>query len=655
MANSNRGAGISLTQSGTNNPNPIKHGSMGQVERAVSAASTFASGVMAISASQFIGAPLKYVDPKFYDGYMAWTKESFAVLVTTMTQWWAPTEVRVSGDESMKGQLYQMEDGTLKCNFPHRLVLMANHQLYTDWLYLWWIAYTNKMHGRIYIILKESLKNVPVFGWCAQFYNFIFLSRKWETDKFRFRNALNALKDPSDPMWLLIFPEGTNLSAPTRDKSAEWAKKSGIDDMKNQLLPRSTGLQFCLQELKGTTNWLYDCTIAYEGVPKGMYGQDIFTLRSSFFEGRPPKSVNMYWRRFKIADIPIDNDAAFSRWLMNRWREKDYILEYFNKYSHFPEGNAMQALEAAAGKRKPAHARFIASEVKGGGWDEFLGIFGPITTAAGALQAMDLTEPIDFDSMVAKITEQQTMSMLGLGQGLPMPATSQEAIRNALNAAQKNKALPKPLIDRLTKNPPTSPEEMVRLLMTSNNQQAQKAAKAASVDGAIPSSAQSAKQQAPAKRAQSVAGASPKANSIPNPAPSLKKAMPLANMEAMVTRPISTMAMQTAAGQVRSVASQRSKATGAPLPGQNAATAAKAKPAAKRPTKSAPASKAGSVVGVPPSKGPGSTAATAGGGGGKQGAAAKAGAAGTAAAKAKSVSAGSRPVGTQKYAGGKKV
>ena len=60
---------------------------------------------------------------------MAWTKESFAVLVTTMTQWWAPTVVRVTGDESMKGQLYQMDDGTLKCNFPHRLVLMANHQV----------------------------------------------------------------------------------------------------------------------------------------------------------------------------------------------------------------------------------------------------------------------------------------------------------------------------------------------------------------------------------------------------------------------------------------------------------------------------------------------------------------------------------------------
>lgn len=147
----------------------------------------------------------------------------------------------------------------------HLLTLYV--QLYTDWLYLWWIAYTNKMHGRIYIILKESIKNIPIFGWAAQFYNFIFLSRKWEVDKSRFKRHLSELSNPQDPMWLLIFPEGTNLSKTTREKSKAWADKQGIADMKNLLLPRSTGLHFCLQELKKSTNWLYDCTIAYEGIP----------------------------------------------------------------------------------------------------------------------------------------------------------------------------------------------------------------------------------------------------------------------------------------------------------------------------------------------------------------------------------------------------
>ncbi|KAK0932723.1 hypothetical protein LTR29_015681 [Friedmanniomyces endolithicus] len=591
VASGDGGAGMSLMKSGVNNPNPILHGGMGQAERAFSAGSTFLSGLLAISASQFIGAPLKLVDPKFYDSYMAWTKESFAVLMTTITQWWSPTLVRVSGDESMKGQLYQMDDGTLKCNFPHRLVLMANHQLYTDWLYLWWIAYTNKMHGRIYIILKESLKQLPIFGWGAQFYNFIFLSRKWETDKWRFKQAFNHLRNPEDPMWLLIFPEGTNLSEVTRAKSASWAKKSGTTDMKNQLLPRSTGLQFCLQELKASTNWLYDCTIAYEGVPKGMYGQDIYTLKSSFFEGRPPKSVNMYWRRYRIADIPLDNDAVFGRWLTNRWREKDYILEYFYKFGHFPACDAVSAMQAVEGKKPPQHAKAISTEVKGGGWDEFLSIFGPITTAAGALSSVDMTEPLNFDAILGKVAMQQQLNLLELGKA-PITTKSQEAIRGALQAANLQKALPPGLMDKLMKELPDTQEKMQKLLANSGFPDiAARAANAPAAKAQLPPSAQQSIRKAALQVQQGVIRASPpgrKANSVssipvggeasntprkpttPNPAKSMQKSMPMANMQAMVTRPLSTMAVQTAAKTLRNAAAQRAKETGAVLPGQAA-------------------------------------------------------------------------------------
>lgn len=69
------------------------------------------------------------------------------------------------------------------------------------------------------------------------------------------------------PMWLLIFPEGTNLADSTRERSKAWAKKSGIQDLQHTLLPRSTGLRFSLQQMRETVKYVYDCTIAYEGVP----------------------------------------------------------------------------------------------------------------------------------------------------------------------------------------------------------------------------------------------------------------------------------------------------------------------------------------------------------------------------------------------------
>ena len=133
------------------------------------------------------------------------------------------------------------------------------------------------MHGHIYIILKESLKYVPVIGWGMMFYGFIFMSRKMATDQPRIAHRLNKLKERHrgpmsgsqglDPMWLLVFPEGTNASNNGRVKSAAWAAKTGVKDVQHTLLPRSTGSYFCLNELKDTVDFVYDCTLAYEGIP----------------------------------------------------------------------------------------------------------------------------------------------------------------------------------------------------------------------------------------------------------------------------------------------------------------------------------------------------------------------------------------------------
>ena len=247
-------------------------------------------------------------------------------------------------------------------------------QIYTDWLYLWWIGYSAGMHGRIYIVLKESLKRIPVLGWGMQFCQFIFLKRNWEKDKPRMAAHLQKFNKPKLPMWLLMFPEGTNLADSTRERSKQWAAKNGIDDMKHQLLPRSTGLQFCLQQLRETTEWVYDCTIAYEGVPRGEFAQDIYTVKASYFGGRPPKSVNMYWRRFPISSIPLDDNRAFEHWLRARWTEKDNLIEYYYQHGNFP---ADMGVDKGPDGNTRRGAGFIETQVRPAHWYEFLQIFAP--------------------------------------------------------------------------------------------------------------------------------------------------------------------------------------------------------------------------------------------------------------------------------------
>lgn len=376
-------AGFSL-ESKANRPDkvPLKKGEYSVASRAIALSTYFLSGALAINLSQFLGTPLYLVNQDWYNAWIAFTKQSFGLLTMTLTQMFAPTKVIVSGDASVRGQLLKSADGNLILDFPERLILIANHQIYTDWLYLWWIAYCNGMHGRLYIILKESLKKIPVLGWGMQFNQFIFLKRKWEHDKPNMASALQKLNKITDPMWLLLFPEGTNLAPSTRAKSAEWAKKNNISDMKHVLLPRSTGLHFCLDELKGTVDYIYDCTVAYEGVPRGQYAQDIFTLKAGYLEGRPPKSVSMYWRRFAVKDIPLHSEKAFDLWLIARWREKDLLMEHYLQFGKFPADNRATRYKSGKVLRGCGH---MEVPIQASRWYEFLQIFAPMGILAMVL------------------------------------------------------------------------------------------------------------------------------------------------------------------------------------------------------------------------------------------------------------------------------
>jgi hypothetical protein len=91
-----------------------------------------------IVATQIIGLPLAlydknlfyaYVpDPYYADvRYIANTKKSFGVAVTTITQWFAPTPIIISGDESVKDEIKATPDGLVETHFAERIVFIANH------------------------------------------------------------------------------------------------------------------------------------------------------------------------------------------------------------------------------------------------------------------------------------------------------------------------------------------------------------------------------------------------------------------------------------------------------------------------------------------------------------------------------------------------
>ncbi len=87
----------------------------------------------------------------------------------------------------------------------------------------------------------------------------------------------------------------------------------------------------------------------------------------------------MYWRRFAMASIPLDDPKAFEAWLKERWDEKELLLEHYMRNGRFPadeghESNRELANGAASGKVVKG-AGYIETEVKLAHWFEVGQIF----------------------------------------------------------------------------------------------------------------------------------------------------------------------------------------------------------------------------------------------------------------------------------------
>ncbi|KAI9207000.1 acyltransferase-domain-containing protein [Polychytrium aggregatum] len=186
-----------------------------------------------------------------------------------------------------------------------RSIIMANHQIYPDWLYLWSLAWWAGIHGTIKIILMEPLKYIPIVGMGMQLFEFIFMKRKWALDRDNMSKILRTAKADNLPLSLLIFPEGT-LNTPNNKATSEaYAKKMDLSEKPEfVLLPKSTGLHFSCETLLPEITTLVDVTVGYSGLTKDQVAYDEYLVENVFFHGKGPKQVHMHIRKFDIRTLP---------------------------------------------------------------------------------------------------------------------------------------------------------------------------------------------------------------------------------------------------------------------------------------------------------------------------------------------------------------
>lgn len=93
-----------------------------------------------------------------------------------------------------------------------RILMITNHRTEVDWMYLWNLALRKGCLGYIKYVLKNSLMKLPIFGWGFHVLEFIPVERKWEVDEPVMRKMLSTCTNRQDPLWLALFPEGTDYT-----------------------------------------------------------------------------------------------------------------------------------------------------------------------------------------------------------------------------------------------------------------------------------------------------------------------------------------------------------------------------------------------------------------------------------------------------------
>ncbi len=235
--------------------------------------------------------------------------------------WWG---MCVDGAEKVNGTRILISGDDL----PMRedALLIANHQQMPDIPAIMKLAKTKDRLGDLKFFVKKQLKWAPGVGWGMQFLDCPFIDREWSSDSAHIRRTFAKLVDNQVPMWLVSFVEGTRATRPKIEASREFARSRGLAETRHVQVPRTKGFTASVQGLRGHVTAVYDLTIGYEeGVP---------TLWQ-YLKGLVDR-VHLHVRRFPIEALP-ETDEGLRDWLLERFVEKDRLLEHYYATGAFPD------------------------------------------------------------------------------------------------------------------------------------------------------------------------------------------------------------------------------------------------------------------------------------------------------------------------------
>jgi 1-acyl-sn-glycerol-3-phosphate acyltransferase len=208
-------------------------------------------------------------------------------------------------------------------------LLIVNHQQMVDIPVLMKLARTKGRLGDMKYFIKREFKWFPGMGWGLQMLDAVFVARDWAADRERISRTFARLVDGRVPMYLVSFSEGTRFTFAKLAGAQAYAREHGLPVPRHTLVPRTKGVVASIDGLRSHLDAVYDLTIGYEqGVP------DLW----QYLQGLV-RRIHLHVRRVPVGELPQSADEL-RMWVLERWREKDELLEGFYATGAFPGGSA---------------------------------------------------------------------------------------------------------------------------------------------------------------------------------------------------------------------------------------------------------------------------------------------------------------------------
>ncbi|XP_072152732.1 lysocardiolipin acyltransferase 1 [Bemisia tabaci] len=275
--------------------------------------------------------PILLLSPKLYQRLIDIIISAWEMYPTALMQLLNGTKIVLSGDYIR----------------PHeKSLLIMNHRTRCDWNFFWaGIYYASQPPSHsLKVILKAPIRNVPGPGWTMQMAGYLFIHRDWAKDQKVLAEHLDYYRSIGNTFQLLLFPEGTDLTPKTIERSNKFADDHNLPHLTKVLHPKTTGFTFLVNKMRQNKQLhaLYDITVAYPHT----YPQNELDL----FRGKFPEEVHFHIQRYSEQDLPQEESQQVE-WLKKSWMQKEESLNQFYSTKQFKDcgsvSNRVQTLHNA--------------------------------------------------------------------------------------------------------------------------------------------------------------------------------------------------------------------------------------------------------------------------------------------------------------------